>query len=107
MPASSAHTPLLGSPQRLIDKVHHYYDALGQTVMTVGGHRRGLARMRFVGNLELLQPAVASELRGSIPTRRNRSRPRRTGGVPVSVSLRVPTAVNLNKQKPTIRNECG
>jgi alkanesulfonate monooxygenase SsuD/methylene tetrahydromethanopterin reductase-like flavin-dependent oxidoreductase (luciferase family) len=58
---------LVGSPQQVIDKVHRYYDALGQTVMTVGGHQRGLTRTQFTSSLELFQSDVASELRRSIP----------------------------------------
>jgi alkanesulfonate monooxygenase SsuD/methylene tetrahydromethanopterin reductase-like flavin-dependent oxidoreductase (luciferase family) len=58
---------LVGSPAQIIDKVHRYYAALGQTVMTVGGHQRGLTRTQFVDSLELFQAEVAPELRRSIP----------------------------------------
>jgi len=58
---------LVGSPQQIIDKVHRYHDALGQTVLTVGGHQRGLTRTQFVDSLELFQTDVAPELRRSIP----------------------------------------
>ena len=40
---------------------------LGQTVLTVGGHQRGLTRTRFVDSLELFQSDVAPVLRQSIP----------------------------------------
>jgi alkanesulfonate monooxygenase SsuD/methylene tetrahydromethanopterin reductase-like flavin-dependent oxidoreductase (luciferase family) len=58
---------LVGSPQQVVDKVHRYYDALGQTVMTVGGHPGGLERAKWVESLELFQSDVAPELRRSIP----------------------------------------
>jgi alkanesulfonate monooxygenase SsuD/methylene tetrahydromethanopterin reductase-like flavin-dependent oxidoreductase (luciferase family) len=58
---------LVGSPQQIIDKVHRYYDVLGQTVMTVSGHQRGLTRAQFVDSLELFQSDIAPELRRSIP----------------------------------------
>jgi len=58
---------LVGSPQQIVDKVHRYYDALGQTVMTVGGHQRGLTHTQFVGSLELFQSDIAPVLRRSIP----------------------------------------
>jgi alkanesulfonate monooxygenase SsuD/methylene tetrahydromethanopterin reductase-like flavin-dependent oxidoreductase (luciferase family) len=58
---------LVGSSQQVIDKVHRYYDALGQTVMTVGGHQRGLTQTQYVDSLELFQSDVAPELRRSIP----------------------------------------
>jgi alkanesulfonate monooxygenase SsuD/methylene tetrahydromethanopterin reductase-like flavin-dependent oxidoreductase (luciferase family) len=58
---------LVGSPQQIIDKVHRYHDALGQTVMTVGGHQRGLTRTQFTGSLELFQSDIAPVLRRSIP----------------------------------------
>ena len=48
------------------DKVHRYYDALGQTVLTVGGHQRGLTRTQFVDSLELFKSDVAPQLRRSI-----------------------------------------
>jgi alkanesulfonate monooxygenase SsuD/methylene tetrahydromethanopterin reductase-like flavin-dependent oxidoreductase (luciferase family) len=58
---------LVGSPQQIIDKLHRYYDVLGQTVLTVGGHQRGLTRTQFTGSLELFQSDVAPVLRRSIP----------------------------------------
>ena len=58
---------LVGSPQQIIDKVHRYYDALGQTVLTVGGHQQGLTRSQFIGSLELFQSDIAPQLRRSIP----------------------------------------
>jgi alkanesulfonate monooxygenase SsuD/methylene tetrahydromethanopterin reductase-like flavin-dependent oxidoreductase (luciferase family) len=58
---------LVGSPQQVIDKVHRYYAALGQTVLTAGGHERGLTRPQFIDSLELFQSDVAPELRRSIP----------------------------------------
>jgi alkanesulfonate monooxygenase SsuD/methylene tetrahydromethanopterin reductase-like flavin-dependent oxidoreductase (luciferase family) len=59
---------LVGSPQQVIDKVHRYYDALGQTVLTVGGHERGLTRTEWIDALELFQSDVAPELRRTIPS---------------------------------------
>jgi alkanesulfonate monooxygenase SsuD/methylene tetrahydromethanopterin reductase-like flavin-dependent oxidoreductase (luciferase family) len=58
---------LVGSPQQVIDKVHRYYEALGQTLLTVGGHQRGLTRTQWVDSLELFQSDVAPGLRRSIP----------------------------------------
>jgi alkanesulfonate monooxygenase SsuD/methylene tetrahydromethanopterin reductase-like flavin-dependent oxidoreductase (luciferase family) len=58
---------LVGSPAQIIDKVHRYYDLLGQTVLIVGGHQRGLTRTQFVDSLELFQSDIAPELRRSIP----------------------------------------
>lgn len=58
---------LIGSPQQIIDKVHSYYEQLGQTVLSVGGHPRGLTRTQFVDSLELFQSDIAPELRRSIP----------------------------------------
>jgi alkanesulfonate monooxygenase SsuD/methylene tetrahydromethanopterin reductase-like flavin-dependent oxidoreductase (luciferase family) len=58
---------LVGSPQQVIDKVHVYYDALGMTLLTAGGHQRGLTRTQFIDSLELFQSDVAPELRRSIP----------------------------------------
>jgi hypothetical protein len=47
--------------------VHRYYDALGQTLLAVGGHQRGLTRTQYTGSLELFQSDVAPALRRSIP----------------------------------------
>jgi len=58
---------LVGSPQQVIDKVHRYYDALGQTVLTVSGHQRGFNRTQWLDSLELFQSDVAPQLRRSIP----------------------------------------
>jgi alkanesulfonate monooxygenase SsuD/methylene tetrahydromethanopterin reductase-like flavin-dependent oxidoreductase (luciferase family) len=58
---------LVGSPGQIIDKVHRYYDKLGQTVLTVSGHQRGLSRTQWIDSLELFQSDIAPELRRAIP----------------------------------------
>jgi len=58
---------LVGSPQQVVDKVHRYHKELGQTIMAVGGHQRGLSRTQFIDSLELFQSSVAVELRRTIP----------------------------------------
>jgi alkanesulfonate monooxygenase SsuD/methylene tetrahydromethanopterin reductase-like flavin-dependent oxidoreductase (luciferase family) len=58
---------VVGSPEQAIEKVHRYHDELGQTVLAVGGHQRGLTPAQYVDSLELFQSAVAPGLRRAIP----------------------------------------
>jgi alkanesulfonate monooxygenase SsuD/methylene tetrahydromethanopterin reductase-like flavin-dependent oxidoreductase (luciferase family) len=57
---------LVGSPQEVIDKVHRYNEAFGNTLLSVGAHPGGLPRTAWVDSLELFQSDVAPELRRTI-----------------------------------------
>lgn len=57
---------LVGSPQEVIDKVGRYYEAFGNSVISVGGHPGVLERAAWIDNLELFQSDVAPELRRTI-----------------------------------------
>jgi alkanesulfonate monooxygenase SsuD/methylene tetrahydromethanopterin reductase-like flavin-dependent oxidoreductase (luciferase family) len=58
---------LVGSPQEVLDKIHRYQAAFGNTVIHISGHGGELPRAGFVESLELFAAEVAPELRASIP----------------------------------------
>lgn len=60
---------LVGSPQEVIEKVHHYHQALGHEVIHLHADGDGLTVTQHREVLELFQDEVAPELRRHIPSR--------------------------------------
>ena len=60
---------LVGSPQQIIDKVHHYHEQLGHEVLHVNADGAGLTPAQHHATLELFQSEVAPVLRREIPSR--------------------------------------
>jgi alkanesulfonate monooxygenase SsuD/methylene tetrahydromethanopterin reductase-like flavin-dependent oxidoreductase (luciferase family) len=58
---------LVGSPQEVLDKVHRYHEAFGNTVIHISGHGGELGQGALRESLELFADQVAPELRASIP----------------------------------------
>jgi alkanesulfonate monooxygenase SsuD/methylene tetrahydromethanopterin reductase-like flavin-dependent oxidoreductase (luciferase family) len=58
---------LVGSPQEVLDKVHRYHEAFGNTVIHISGHGGELGQQALRESLELFADQVAPELRASIP----------------------------------------
>jgi alkanesulfonate monooxygenase SsuD/methylene tetrahydromethanopterin reductase-like flavin-dependent oxidoreductase (luciferase family) len=58
---------LIGSPEQIIDKVHHYHEQLGHTVLHLHADAHGLTPAQHRANLELWQSDIAPTLRRTIP----------------------------------------
>jgi alkanesulfonate monooxygenase SsuD/methylene tetrahydromethanopterin reductase-like flavin-dependent oxidoreductase (luciferase family) len=58
---------LIGSPQQVIDKVHHYHEQLGHSVLHLHADAGGLTDAQHRASLELFQSDIAPVLRREIP----------------------------------------
>ena len=58
---------LVGSPQEVLDKIHRYQEAFGNTVIHISGHGGELGQESLRESLELFASDVLPELRASIP----------------------------------------
>ncbi|MGA6224968.1 LLM class flavin-dependent oxidoreductase [Streptomyces umbrinus] len=58
---------LIGSPQQVIDKVHHYHEQFGHTVLHLHADASGLTDAQHRASLEHFQSEVAPVLRREIP----------------------------------------
>jgi len=58
---------LIGSPQQVIDKVHHYHEQFGHSVLHLHADAGGLTDTQHRASLELFQSDIAPVLRRDIP----------------------------------------
>lgn len=58
---------LVGSPQEVLDKIHRYHQAFGNTAINISGHAAGSGHAGFLTSLELFADQVLPQLRTSIP----------------------------------------